>query len=412
MIALGTFDPEVQPAALDAYMKYAKELTGAQDWGTTKLRGEKENEWVSFQKAEASDMKVTEVQRLLNDAGFFPFGKIDGICGYRTTGAIRLFQEYVRTVEGEASIGYPDGKLGPNSVAHLQRWKAGNKKADWTRFSGTNPSTEYTKWMGLLGKVKQKYSAAPNKMLHLVNQFAQQSDTIKVANWDFNPSKIHLVGVRRNEAKLEARPGERKFDDVFILLIQGLAFKFYGSTDPGATEHPKGAPFLAQGQHHYRFGWHKLSDQNRVYNALKPLSAGVLVVRSKDMALTEADLAGGLERNNSINIHWGGEGISTIGAWSEGCQVIVGKGYINHSDKTIECSKYAAPNYSTLGTIVGGVYQTKGAYTVLGDLVAAFSGDDNTVRYMLLYEEDLALIPEIGVAKASEILNRLESIPV
>ncbi len=408
MITLGSFDPEVQPRELEAYVAHAKQLTGVQDWQGNKLRGEKEGEWVDFQKLADTVMKVKEVQSFLKDAGFFPFGKIDGICGYRTTSAIRLFQEYVRTVEGDASIGFPDGKLGPNAEAHVKRWKAANKKADWASFSSAKPSPEYTKWMGLLGKAKQKYSTTPYKMLQLVNQFSQPSDTVKVTNWDFNPSKIHLVGVRRNETKVAARAGERKFDDGFVLLINGLAFKFYGSTDPGETANPKGTPFLVQGQHQYRFGWHKLSDQNRVYHALKPLTTGVLVVRSKDMALTEADLANGLELNNSINIHWGGEGISTIGAWSEGCQVFVGKGYINHNGKVVDCSKYAAPNYSTLGTSVNGVYQTKGAYTVLGDLVAAFSGDDNVVRYMLLYEQDLALVQDTGITKELEILRQFE----
>jgi peptidoglycan hydrolase-like protein with peptidoglycan-binding domain len=408
MIALGNFDPEVQPRALDEYLQNAKKLTGVQDWKENKLRGDRDGEWVDFQKVSGSDMKVADLQNFLKAAGFFPFGKVDGICGYRTTSAIRLFQEYVRTVEGDAGIGFPDGKLGPNGEAHVKRWKAANKKADWTNFSSAKPSPEYTKWMGLLGKAKQKYTAAPNKMLQLVNQFSQPSDTIKPASWDFNSSKIHLVGVRRNETKLAASAGERRFDDGFVLLINGLAFKFYGSTVPGATEHPKGAPFLVQGQHLYRFGWHKLSDQNRVYHALKPLTTGVLVVRSKDMILNDADLAGGLERNNSINIHWGGEGVSTIGAWSEGCQVFVGKGYINHNGKTVDCSKYGAPNYSTLGTMVGGVYQTKGAYTVLGDLVAAFSGDDNVVRYMLLYEQDLALAPDTGITKELEILRQFE----
>ncbi len=408
MITLGVFDPDVQDRALDEYVQYTHKLTGVQEWsGKRQLRGDKEGEWVNFQKADASDMKVKEVQQFLKDAGFFS-GKIDGICGYRTTSAIRLFQEYVRTVEGDASIGFPDGKLGPTSLNHVKRWKASNKKADWTNFSSAKPSPEYTKWVALLGKVKQKYSATPNKMLQLVNQFSQPSDTIKPAGWDFNPSKIHLVGVRRNEAKLAASAGQRKFDDGFALLINGLVFKFYGSTDPGETKNPSGAPFLVQGQHLYRFGWHKLSDQNRVYHALKPLTTGVLVVRSKDMALTEADLAGGLERNNSINIHWGGEGISTIGAWSEGCQVFVGKGYISHNGKVVDCSKYAAPNYSTLGTAVNGVYQTKGAYTVLGDLVAAFSDEDNVVRYMLLYEQDLALVQDVGIAKDLEILRQFE----
>lgn len=411
MIALGVFDPDVQERALDEYVQYTLKLTGVQEWsGKRQLRGDKEGEWVSFQKMDAGDMKVKDVQQFLKDAGFFS-GKIDGICGYRTTAAIRLFQEYVRTVEGDASIGFPDGKLGPTSMTHLKRWKAGNKKADWTNFSNAKPSAEYTKWMNLLNQVKSKYAATPNKMLQLVNQFSQPSDTIKPASWDLNPGKIHLVGVRRNETKLAPSAGQRRFDDGFVLLINGLAFKFYGSTDPGATEHPKGAPFLVQGQHLYRFGWHKLSDQNRVYHALKPLTTGVLIVRSQDMALTEADLANGLERNNSINIHWGGEGVSTIGAWSEGCQVFVGKGYINHNGKLVDCSMFGAPNYSTLGTVVNGVYQTKGAYTVLSDLVAAFSGanpDDNVVRYMLLYEQDLALSPDTGILKELEILRQFE----
>jgi hypothetical protein len=61
---------------------------------------------------------------------------------------------------------------------------------------------------------------------------------------------------------------------------------------------------------------------------------------------------------------------------------------------------------------IGGVYRTKGAYTVLEDLVAALSGavkDDNVVLYTLLLEEDLKLRPEIGEGKAKEILARLKS---
>ena len=296
-------------------------------------------------------------------------------------------------------------------MVRLKSWKANNKKTDWISISSAKPGGEYTQWMNLLNQVKQKYFAAPNKMLQLVNQFLQPSDTIKPAAWDFDSNKIHLVGIRRNETKLAASASQRRFDDGFVLLINGLAFKFYGSTDPGETKNPRGAPFLVQGQHLYRFGWHKLSDQNRVYHALKPLTNGVLVVRSKDMALTDADLVNGIERNNSINIHWGGEGLGTIGAWSEGCQVFAGKGYINHNGKVIDCSKYAAPNYSTLGIAVNGVYQTKGAYTVLSDLVAAFSGanpDDNIVRYTLLYEEDLSLSQDLGILKDLEILRRFE----
>jgi len=413
MITLGAYDSNVQREALDEYIEHAKKLTGVENW-ENKLRGEKDGEWAEFRPLGVSAMTVAEAQRFLRDAGFFPFGKDDGICGYRTLSAIRLFQEYVRSVEGALGIGSPDGVMGPKTISHASRWKAKNQKADWVGVTAARPSPEYAKWMSLLRKAKEKYVAAPNAMLRMLNGFTQPSDTIKVSNWDFDPKKIHLIGVRRNETKPE--PGPQKFDDAFVLLIQGLAFKFFGSTDPGATENPEGFPFLTQGQHLYRFGWHKVTDLNRVFHALKPLSRGVLVVRTKDMVLNDADLAAGLERNNTINVHWGGEGLFNVGNWSVGCQVIVGKGYINHKDTAVNCSEYAATKYDQLGKKNdSGVLQTKGAYNVLTDLVAALSGadkDDNVVRYMLLYEHDLALSPEIGEGKALEIVTRLQSLPV
>jgi hypothetical protein len=415
MIKLGTYDSNVQTSALDQYIEHAKKLTGVESW-ENKLRGEKDGEWAEFRPLGGSAMTVANAQGFLKDTGFFPFGRIDGICGYRTLSAIRLFQEYVRNVEGETGIGSPDGRMGPKTISHANRWRAKNQKAEWAGVSAANQSREYAKWMSLLRKVKENYAAAPNAMLAKVNEFTGPSDTVKVSNWDFDPNRIHLIGVRRNETAIEAGAGERKFDDAFILLIRGLAFKFFGSTDPGASSNPKGAPFLTQGQHLYRFGWHKLSDLNRVFHALKPLSNGVLVVRSKDMVLNDADLAGGLERNISINIHWGGEGLRNVGRWSEGCQVIAGKGYINHNDAAVNCSDYAAPFYDQLGSKnEEGVYQTKGAYNVMTDLVTALSGadqDDNVVKYMLIYERDLALSPEIGAGKANEIVTQLQALPV
>ena len=146
------------------------------------------------------------------------------------------------------------------------------------------------------------------------------------------------------------------------------------------------------------------------------MSGGVLVVRTKDMVLNDADLDGGLERNNTINVHWGGEGLRIVGRWSEGCQVIAGKGYINHNDADVNCSEYAAPFYDQLGSKNDkGVYQTKGAYNVMTHLVASLSGadkDDNVVRYMLIYERDLALSSEIGAGEANEIVTRLQALPV
>ena len=48
---------------------------------------------------------------------------------------------------------------------------------------------------------------------------------------------------------------------------------------------------------------------------------------------------------------------------------------------------------------------TKGAYSVLVDLVTAFSGDVHEVDYMLLYERDLDLEPAIGRGAAAAVLQ-------
>jgi hypothetical protein len=406
MIVLGNYDPDVETGALDEYKKMVQELTvvsGGQ-WNN-QLRDE--GGWVGFAPATGNDMKVADLQRFLNGAGFFPYGKIDGICGYRTTSAIRLFQEYVRTVDRNPEIGYPDGKFGDKSLDHVKRWQANNKKADWSAFSATSPSPEFARWMVLLKKVQEHYRANPSETLNKV-EAAPHCATMTLDKWDFEPGKIHLVGIRHRK---EAQPGDatQVLDDVFVLLIRGVAFKFYGSTEPGTkTDDADKYPFLVPGQHRYRFGWHKLTDKDwkeKVYHALKPVDPGVLVWRSQHLIPTDADLSGELDGpNNSINIHWGGEGRSDSAGWSAGCQVIAGKSYINHNNEPVDCSKFAATTYGQPG-------KTKGAYSVLEDLVAAFSGavsNDNEVRYMLLVEQDLTLHPEIGAGEARKILALLK----
>src|SRR5215510_6161320 len=118
MITLGAYDSNVKREDLDEYIEHAKKLTGVENW-ENKLRGEKDGEWAEFQPLSGSAMTVAEAQRFLIDAEIFPLGKADGICGYRTLSAIRLFQEYVRTVEGEAGIGSPDGVMGPKTISHV-----------------------------------------------------------------------------------------------------------------------------------------------------------------------------------------------------------------------------------------------------------------------------------------------------
>src|SRR5262249_60480318 len=113
----------IQPSALDEYIERAKKLTGVENW-ENKLRGEKDGEWAEFQPLSGSVMTVADAQRFFKDAGFFPSGKIDGICGYRTLSSIRLFQEYVRAVEGEAGNGAADGQNGTKTNTQPQSRRA------------------------------------------------------------------------------------------------------------------------------------------------------------------------------------------------------------------------------------------------------------------------------------------------
>jgi hypothetical protein len=246
------------------------------------------------------------------------------------------------------------------------------------------------------------YAGSPTPMLQLVNAFKGETDTRGVAEWDFTPEKVHLVGIRRNEMS-------NKFDDIFVLLLKGLVFKFQGTTEPGASDNPAGTPFLVQGQHDYHFGWHK-----RQYLALRPerVNKGVLVVRSKgDIRLDEADLANGLEANGSINVHWGGKGMKfDVKTWSEGCQVITGSVYLNEKNELIDGSAFVATNN---GEVTSNRAKTRGAYNVLLDLVTALGSDlaSNSVKYTLLTEDDLDLSPalEQGLAgaraKAGQLLG-------
>ena len=402
VIQLGSFDSGVSTSDREAYARQVEEITRLRIVdvadGSDKL---------NFQQSspeQQQPMTVADVQQGLRSVGFFPGGRADGICGYRTLSAMRLFQEYVRSVEKRPSL--PDGHFGSASQQHLRRWIDDHRVTDWAPTierwrGGTLGQTEYTEWISLLERVREQYIASPNRTLQLINAFAGITDTRRVAQWDFSTSgNVHLVGIRRGEVS-------GKFDDVFVLLIKGLVFKFQGSTEPGASDNAQGVPFLVQGQHDYHFGWHK-----KQYLALRPqhLDRGVLVVRSKgDMRLDDADLNNGLEANASINIHWGGKGMKyDVKNWSEGCQVINGSVYINAQNELIDCSAFAATNN---GEVASNPSKTRGAYNVLLDLVTALSSDlsGNSVKYTLLTEQDLELGPTLkeGLAEARAQVGRL-----
>ncbi|MFN7928700.1 MAG: hypothetical protein U0Y68_12260 [Blastocatellia bacterium] len=236
---------------------------------------------------------------------------------------------------------------------------------------------------------------------------ADHSDSLKVAEWDFAPDKIHLLGLRHHRTPSD----KQTLDDLYLLLIRGVVFTFYGSTEPGvkvAAEYP----FLIPGQHRYRFGVHQMSETKKVFKALCPATNGVRVQRSAKLFPTEAELTLDPRPNTTIHIHWGGEGLSDSAGWSAGCQVIAGKSYINHHGDVINCAPFAATNYADLGTTVNKTFLSKGAYTVLEDLVAAFSGakpDDYIVHYTLLDEADVALHPDIKLDELRDKLKRLKA---
>ena len=393
MISLGACDTGVTKSQCDAYVKQVEAATRV---SLSQIEATRDRITFAPHTPDAQQpMTVASIQKALRELGFFPGGKDDGICGYRTLSAIRLFQEYVRAIEKLPSV--PDGVFGPSSQQHLQRWIDKRLSPEWTPAierwkAGTLADTEYSAWLLLLDAVKAHYTAQPNKMLQMVNAFAGPSDTRKVAAWDASPAGIHIIGIRRNEAT-------QKFDDIFVLLIKGLVFKFQGTTEPGASENAAGAPFLVQGQHDYHFGWHKST-----YLALRPLGKGVLVVRSKDFKLDDTDLNNGLEANATINVHWGGKGkTADIKTWSEGCQVINGSAYLTPTNALIDCSAFVAVNN---GEVASTPSKTRGAYNVLLDVVTALGSDlpSNTVRYSLLAESDLDLAPALkkGLADARD----------
>ncbi len=388
MMALGCVDADVSEQSCAAFLSVVERTTGLPP-AQIPATAEKNNvtapsiEKLSLSRlpVAAGAMTVAQVQEGLKTAGFFPGGKVDGIYGYRTRAAVRLFQEYVRSVEKVACL--PDGRFGPQTQDFLQRWLSNGAQPNWSPRAG-----EYDAWLGLLERVKQKYLAEPGRVLEKVNAFAGRTDTRKVQAWDFTgPGHIHLIGVRRAQAN-------NKSDDIFIALIKGLVFKFQGSTEPGSSSNAAGPPYITPGQHDFHFGWHKKS-----YLALRPRSAGALIVRAgADRKLDDADLDRGLEANDTIHIHWGGRGLDgDVNKWSEGCQVISGSVYVNPAHELVDCRAFAAVEPFEAMTRHG---KTRGAYNLLSDLATAYASDlpDDTVRYTLLNESDLDLAPELKQA--------------
>lgn len=363
--------------------------------GKLSFRDEADHAWQPFQEIPGSP--VRDLQQFLKEAGFMPKANMDGVFGYATQAAVRLFQEYVRTVDGKPAIGPPDGIAGPNTLNFVAQWKAERQGTpdfvcQWGSHSPQQGTADFNKWITLLQKAKAHYLNSPNEILQLSEKYARPTDTQKIKDWDTSPETIHLIGIRRNQ---DATAQKRENDDLFVLLIRGMVFKFWGSTDPSQTMagERRDEPFLLEGQHRYQFGWHKVSDAQQVYRALKPAQHGVLVFRDRDNnnALTASDIARGLDANPnlSINIHWSGKGETN---YSAGCQVIAGQSYSNHQGKVIDCSGFASPGYAGLQD-----GKTRGAYNVFTDLLLSYAPVGvTTIAYTLARDESFLLSEDIN----------------
>ncbi|MFD0862013.1 peptidoglycan-binding protein [Sungkyunkwania multivorans] len=373
------------------------------------FRDDDRSKWRRFRETDTKDVVV--LQTFLKDAGFMPRAALDGVFGYVTQAAVRLFQEYVRTIEGVATM-KPDGIVGNGTMQHINRWKAAGTVSEWGLADSNNASSEYKDWIRLLQKAKTHYTNQPGPILKEINNFSDLGASIKVADWNFDTNDIHLVGIRREHGN---RQHKRPNDDIFVLLIKGMVFKFWGSTDPSvAMANRKHEAFLVEGQHLYRFGWHKITDERKIYRALKPHDArGVLVLRDwdNDNALTTNDLLAtdrfgnkrGLHVNPSINIHWSGIGSTNFSA---GCQVIAGKSYINNHDSVIDCSKFASRSYKDLSDAGK---KTKGAYNILTDLILCYAkAGVQHLYYTLGREESLDLDASFGSGHAKKTLERMQ----
>ena len=155
-LRLGVTDRGAKPRSPAAYFGPYHESSNMQN----KFRGEKNDKWRGFK--ELPGAAVFNLQTRLRDFGFMPHGEINGIFNYRTQSAARLFQEYVRSVEKDASLGVPDAAVGPKTLRHLDRWAGQGLRADWINVSSENPTTAYKNWMLLLHNLKAHYQQKPS----------------------------------------------------------------------------------------------------------------------------------------------------------------------------------------------------------------------------------------------------------
>lgn len=411
-LRLGTYDADKMPSDKKAFLKdYHQYATLTK---RDKFRDDDNNRWADW-RASKNGNDVEYLEKFLIERGFMTEKTNKGVFDYVTQAGVRLFQEYARTTPRDAPSNKQidvDGIAGGDTWNEIEKWEKDlNKICEWGPLNAANPSLEYTKWMLLLNKAKAHYKANPGPIMQLVNKHSNPSATKKIDDWEFDKNRIHLIGIRR---KHNVETLKRKNDDLFILLLNGLVFKFWGSTDPNPGKSRAEEAYLVEGQHEYRFAWHKLNVSKKqgmvTYRALKPAGT-VLVIRdwnldnkldALDYDKSVSSRAKGLDTAGDINIHWSGLS-RDLGTWSAGCQVIMGKSYLNANNDFVDCSSFSATNYNQ--------NKAKGAYTVLSDLVLCYSKQgESSLLYTLGRESSLDIDGStLGENYVVDALNKMEA---
>lgn len=204
--------------------------------------------------------------------------------------------------------------------------------------------------------------------------------------WPEGDRQVVLIAARGFK---DGRPtgdvrSDRWDDTLFVVRLDGgqkRVESFVVSTEFGAAG---ATALLAPGLHRYFLRTHhtgqphkSLADmptysaEEHEYRALSPHGEGVWVIRDCDRDL-ELDACEELERNPSINVHYGGSDPAGPGSWSAGCQVV-----------------YQWDRYKRLIELV------EQDATVLGternELAPPTSGGSRPVIYALLRGEELVL---------------------